>query len=519
MVLSVPVTAQPRQEPPLLRKLLTGQPVTYLALGDSITYGMGVRDGARNCFPALFAHALSEQFDHPAIKLFNAGNPGVTVGTALKYAGDRLASAAPDLVTVQYGGNDSRVGTEPRTFRNEYTSLVQLAVHRAPRVVLCVPPLEDKFTDAEIAQTVFTTARRFRLPVADFETALKRDLPEFRGPFPWGDHPEEHAHAVMARELYRAFAASLNLPAGLSLGLRRGSWLLPAETAEAPVTIDCHGPASQPVTLRVRTEARTWTVTRRLSPQGETVASFSLSRTGTWAKATRTQRLWCSVRSVEEEARGGPPAYDFSVAWLSFTPVLSPAAETGIILTKSSTQTGAAADLAARVTARWVRQDLVITVAVTDDTLRVDNKGAPYENDCVELYLDTRSAPRQGAPYYSRGVALVFVVPAPGNPRITWVTKKPTPRSWARFAIDSGWRQGGYVVELRIPHEALLEEDGTPLPCLGFDVAVDDADTSRGRETQLVWAGSSRNYLSPAGFGGIDLRRGPPRPSVRMVLQ
>ena len=92
------------------------------------------------------------------------------------------------------------------------------------------------------------------------------------------------------------------------------------------------------------------------------------------------------------------------------------------------------------------------------------------------------------------------------------------PRGWDRAVVESRWKQDGYVVELRLPREALSEAAGATLESIGFDVAIDDADNTKGRESQLIWSGSTRNHIVPSEFGALDLRQQPEVPSVRVTV-
>jgi hypothetical protein len=42
------------------------------------------------------------------------------------------------------------------------------------------------------------------------------------------------------------------------------------------------------------------------------------------------------------------------------------------------------------------------------------------------------------------------------------------------------------------------------LDSIGFDLAVDDADLTGHRETQMMWAGRADNYLDPSQFGAVS---------------
>ena len=59
----------------------------------------------------------------------------------------------------------------------------------------------------------------------------------------------------------------------------------------------------------------------------------------------------------------------------------------------------------------------------------------------------------------------------------------------------------GYRITVFIPHSAtgvnLLKNPAN----LRFNIAVNDADSAKGRDTQLVWTGTARNWKDPKYFG------------------
>jgi lysophospholipase L1-like esterase len=75
--------------------------VRVLALGDSCTWGWGVRD--EETFPAVLGSLAGEDAD-----VVNAGVPGYTSRQGLRYLRERGLALRPDVVFIGFGFNDAR---------------------------------------------------------------------------------------------------------------------------------------------------------------------------------------------------------------------------------------------------------------------------------------------------------------------------------------------------------------------------------------------------------------------------
>ncbi len=142
----------------LLLLLTLATPVTLAAptkvacVGDSITYGMGIRDRAANSYPAQ----LQKKLDATAPGAWEVKNFGVSAMTLMKntnrpYTGraEYRASVAygADVVIIMLGTNDSKGMFRqllPTDFVKDYRSLIDS--YRAgqpegrPRIILMLPP-------------------------------------------------------------------------------------------------------------------------------------------------------------------------------------------------------------------------------------------------------------------------------------------------------------------------------------------------------------------------------------------
>ncbi|MDH3970270.1 MAG: arylesterase [Rhodospirillales bacterium] len=114
------------------------QPIKLLAFGDSLVHGYGLPAG--ESFPRQLESALKAR-GYP-VEVINAGNSGDTTAAGRARLDWALAED-PDLVLVEFGGNDGLRGIDPgETYRNLDQILARLAAEglavlfmgmRAPR--------------------------------------------------------------------------------------------------------------------------------------------------------------------------------------------------------------------------------------------------------------------------------------------------------------------------------------------------------------------------------------------------
>jgi lysophospholipase L1-like esterase len=103
--------------------------ITVLGLGDSLTYGYGVRPGA-GWFDRLSAH-------YPAINFYNRGVPGdSTAGMRRRFIRETLA---PDIVTLWGGGNDILQGNGTAEILKNLSQIAEAAIARQARPILFLP--------------------------------------------------------------------------------------------------------------------------------------------------------------------------------------------------------------------------------------------------------------------------------------------------------------------------------------------------------------------------------------------
>ncbi len=164
------------------------------------------------------------------------------------------------------------------------------------------------------------------------------------------------------------------------------------------------------------------------------------------------------------------------------------------------------ADCSARAYLTKTSSGLLITIEVTDDSIRTGNPEA-YMNDGVELYFDLRPPRLRVHNYYEKGVFQAVILPEPGK-------KQVAPISWypqiygTKVRGTSAYtelRDSGYVVQVTIPYSSLGYTHYWPRSTFYMDIAINDADTGR-RESQIMWAGKADDWSNPHNFEAVMFR-------------
>jgi acyl-CoA thioesterase-1 len=171
MVLAVPAAALPQAEK-----------IRVACVGDSITYGDGVQDREKHCYPAVLGELLGPKYE---VRNFGVG------GTTLLNKGDFPWTAQrayqdatdfnPNLVVIKLGTNDTKPQNWKRKseFEGDYKALIEhfksLAAKPAVWVALPVPVLKENFG---ITQKSSEEQRPMIRKIAKEEACSVIDLPQ-----------------------------------------------------------------------------------------------------------------------------------------------------------------------------------------------------------------------------------------------------------------------------------------------------------------------------------------------------
>lgn len=188
--------------------------IRVACLGNSITYGAGIKNRVRDSYPVQLNNLLGDGY---CVKNF-----GVSARTMLN-KGDhpymkepRFREALqfnPQVVIVKLGTND----TKPQNWQNkaDFTKDMQALIDTLnrlpskPKIYLCSPAkaytpswggISDSIIVNEVIPMVQKLAKKNKLPIIDLHAALE-GMPEL---FPDKIHPNEEGAKIMARTVYEA---------------------------------------------------------------------------------------------------------------------------------------------------------------------------------------------------------------------------------------------------------------------------------------------------------------------------
>ena len=207
---------------PFIPKASSNEQIKIACVGDSVTYGYGLRNWEENNYPAVLQRLLGQDY--------LVGNFGVS-GHCIQETSDQPYTYSnsykmsldydADIVVFMMGSNDTKVDNWQGIdhFRNSYCKL--LDSYRDAKIILCTPPTafyinslgevtmddSDGITSfeiqpnyvEEIADMVYDVAREYGYPVVDINT-LTDDNPQ------WftvdGTHPNEDGAKAIAESVH-----------------------------------------------------------------------------------------------------------------------------------------------------------------------------------------------------------------------------------------------------------------------------------------------------------------------------
>lgn len=184
-------------------------------VGNSITYGAGIKNRVRDCYPAVLGRSLGDEF---VVKNF-----GVSARTMLNkgdhpYMKEKAYQNAlafnPNIVVIKLGTNDTKEQNwqHKADFMKDMQEMIDAfsALPAKPEIYLCTPPkaytpvdtksINDSIIVNGVIPMVQKLAKKNKLQLIDLHTVMdgKQDL------FPDKIHPNEAGAKIMAGAVYQA---------------------------------------------------------------------------------------------------------------------------------------------------------------------------------------------------------------------------------------------------------------------------------------------------------------------------
>ncbi len=187
--------------------------IKVACVGNSITFGAGIKDRENHTYPVMLGRMLGTEYEvknfgFSARTLLNKGDRPYMKETMFQDALNYL----PDVVVIKLGTNDTK--PENWRFKKDYPIDMETMVNAFrslsshPKVYLCYPAkayavqwgINDSIIVNEVIPMIDQIAKKMGLTVIDLHTPTE-GMKEL---FPDNIHPNPKGAAVLAREVYKA---------------------------------------------------------------------------------------------------------------------------------------------------------------------------------------------------------------------------------------------------------------------------------------------------------------------------
>lgn len=190
--------------------------VRVACIGNSITFGAGIKNRSRDSYPSVLARMLGDSywvknFGVSARTMLNKGDHPYMNEPAYKNA----LAFNPNIVVIKLGTNDSKSFNwkYKADFMKDAQNMINAfkGLPSQPKIYLCYPSkayltgdgINDDIISKEIIPMIKKLAKKNDLSVIDLHTAMD-GMPEL---FPDRIHPNEKGAQVMAKAVYQSIFA------------------------------------------------------------------------------------------------------------------------------------------------------------------------------------------------------------------------------------------------------------------------------------------------------------------------
>ena len=193
-----------------INKLISGAPITIVAIGDSLTQGWMVSKG----YIDFLREMLRMKFPESRFKLVNSGIPGDTADSGLyRLMGDVLYYN-PDCVLIQYALNDAFSGFTEQQFKNNIKGMIEKIKENANTDIILITSdyigdNDDNRSIERYYQQLTVLGDDYRIPVALVHEYWKKKITDgipFESLVQYdGVHPTEDGYRLMAEAVMKLF--------------------------------------------------------------------------------------------------------------------------------------------------------------------------------------------------------------------------------------------------------------------------------------------------------------------------
>lgn len=209
------------------RPVREGQ-IKIACIGDSITYGMRVKNRRGNCYPSLLQKMLGEGYN---VRNFGLNNRNVMLESPYPYKKEkqfqRSLDFVPDIVLLMLGTNDCKedIWKSAAVWRKDYEELLDSyqTLPSNPEIYLLTPAslnrvkqedgsegISFKMQDSvlrEICNTIWEVAKKRELSVIDVHSLTSDQESIF---YKDGVHPNNDGARLIAENIYTVLTVNQN---------------------------------------------------------------------------------------------------------------------------------------------------------------------------------------------------------------------------------------------------------------------------------------------------------------------
>ena len=187
------------------------EPVRVACVGDSITYGHGIKDREHDAYPGLLGSLLGDKYD---VRNFGVSGSTTMMGTDMPYMNEQAYKDAlafnPEIVTIKLGTNDSKPYNwkEQEHFKDDLKTLIESfrSLPSKPKIWLCLPvpamgsawSINDSVIYNGVIPYIKEVAQEENIPLIDLNTPFQGK----RQYFPDTIHPNEEGQQIIAETIF-----------------------------------------------------------------------------------------------------------------------------------------------------------------------------------------------------------------------------------------------------------------------------------------------------------------------------
>ena len=187
------------------------EPVRVACVGDSITYGHGIKDRLHDAYPGVLSSMLGDKYD---VRNFGVSGTTTMMGTDMPYMNEQAYKDAlefnPQIVTIKLGTNDSKPFNwkEQEHFKKDLKTLIESfrALPSKPKIWLCLPvpayghawSINDSIIYNGVIPYIKEVAQEESLSLIDLNTPFQGK----KQYFPDTIHPNEEGEKMIAEIIF-----------------------------------------------------------------------------------------------------------------------------------------------------------------------------------------------------------------------------------------------------------------------------------------------------------------------------